>query len=194
MPKVTRRPARAAAAARSIACRNAARSPIAWSDGMTSISGSGSSGACRATRRSAATQAAGAVLRPNGSRISASGATPISRSCSAMMKRCSSFATMTAARRRRSASVGDPARGLLQQAALAGQRQKLLRVERARHRPQPRARTARQNNRMNHAIAPNRTRQGTGIIAAARGNQGSARWIGPLRTRFRGGDGSYRRR
>jgi hypothetical protein len=45
--------------------------------------------------RNAATAAAGAVLRPTGSSNSAAGSTPISRSCSAMIKRCSSLATMT---------------------------------------------------------------------------------------------------
>ena len=44
--------------------------------------------------------------------------------------------------------------GLLQQAALANERQQLLRVERARHRPQPRPRASRQDHRMNHAILP----------------------------------------
>ena len=76
--------------------------------------------------RSAATQAAGAVLRPTGSSISAAGATPISRSCSAMMKRCSSLATISGGGE--AGVVGDPEHGLLQQAALAGQRQQLLRI------------------------------------------------------------------
>src|SRR5204863_8932155 len=53
-------------------------------------------------------------------------------------------------RRREAGIAGDPACGFLQQAAVAGQRQELLRIQRARHRPQPRARTARQNDRMNH--------------------------------------------
>ena len=49
---------------------------------------------------------------------------PISRSCSAMMKRCSSLAMITAAR---TPGIGDPQRGLLEQALVADQRQELLR-------------------------------------------------------------------
>jgi hypothetical protein len=90
IPKVTSRPVRAAAAARSTACWKAAGSAIAWSDGITSIRPSGSLPAMRR----AATAAAGAVLRPTGSSNNAAGAAPISRSCSAMMKRCSSLATI----------------------------------------------------------------------------------------------------
>ncbi len=55
--------------------------------------------------------------------------------------------------RRGESGIGDATRRLLQQAALASQRQKLLRVKRARHRPQPRSRAARQDNRMDHANA-----------------------------------------
>ena len=67
----------------------AARSPTVWSEGMISISGLGSA----SIKAKAAIHAAGAVLRPTGSSKSARGITEISRSCSAMMNRCSSLAT-----------------------------------------------------------------------------------------------------
>ena len=47
--------------------------------------------------------------------------------------------------------VGHPANRLLQQAVPAEEAQQLLRVERARHRPEPCTRTAGQNDRVNHA-------------------------------------------
>ena len=60
MPKVTRRPVPAAAAARATAASNAAVSVIAWSDGITSISASGA----LAASVNAATQQAGYCGRP----------------------------------------------------------------------------------------------------------------------------------
>ena len=89
MPNVTRRPASAAGIAATMAARNAASSPMTWSDGRITSTGSLPSAiAC-----SAATAIAGAVLRPIGSRISAAGLMPICCSCSATKNRCSSFAT-----------------------------------------------------------------------------------------------------
>ena len=120
-------------------------SPIVWSEGITSISGSGSV----SLSARAATQAAGAVLRPTGSSRSARGAT---RDLAQLLGDDEPMLFIgdeegggeTA---RRSATR---ANGLLQQAVLAEERQELLRVERARHRPQPGARTTGQNDRVNH--------------------------------------------
>ena len=59
-------------------------------------------------------------------------------------------------RRREAGAVGHPQRRLLQQRALAQQRQELLGVERPRQRPQPRPGAARQDHRMDpprHALA-----------------------------------------
>ncbi len=61
-------------------------------------------------------------------------------------------------RRREALRIGDPPHRLLQQTLAAEQAQELLRVERTRHRPQPGARTAGQNDRVDHANPSNRRR------------------------------------
>ena len=87
MPKVTSEPCLAAATAVRTAAWKAGTSPIWWSEGSSSITACGSALASI----NAATVAAGAVLRPIGSRTSARGWTAMSRSCSAIRNRCSSL-------------------------------------------------------------------------------------------------------
>ena len=137
MPKLTKAPLRAAVAARSTAARKASASPIVWSDGITSISGSGSV----SLSASAATHAAGAVLRPIGSSSSARGTT---RNLAQLLGDDEAmFFVGDEERRGKPPVIRNPPHGLLQQAVPAEQRQQLLRIERAGHRPQPGARTAR---------------------------------------------------
>ena len=148
MPKVTSAPARAAAAARPIAAANAASSAIMWSEGSSSISASGS---LSASAR-AATQAAGAVLRPTGSSSKArDGAVDLAQ---LLGDDKAMFFVGDQQRRGEAIAIGDAAHGLLQQAVRAEQAQQLLGIKRARHRPQPGARAAGQNDRMNHAVFP----------------------------------------
>lgn len=101
IPNVTSDPWSAATTAARTAAWKAGTSRMTWSDGSTSSSGS----APPAMACSAATAMAGAVLRPTGSSSRAAGATPSWRSCSATMKRCSSFATTMGAPMPGSASM-----------------------------------------------------------------------------------------
>jgi hypothetical protein len=125
-----------------MAARKAGVSDMAWSDGITSSS---ASGVVEATL-SAATQAAGAVLRPIGSSRMHCGATPAWRSCSPAMKRVLIIGDQDGGGE--ALFVGDPQRRLLQQRALGDQRQKLFRVHGARHGPKPRAGAAGQDDGM----------------------------------------------
>ena len=78
------------------------RSPITWSDGMTSISGSGSRLGQRQGRDAGGRRRVAADRLEQDARAAR---LPISRSCSAMMNRCSSLATSSgAAKPRRSAT------------------------------------------------------------------------------------------
>ena len=100
------------------------------------------SAACRA-----AIVIAGAVLRPVGSSstvVAAAFGSASSRSCSSTRKRCSSLPTTQAAPTPISsqASAASRSRSLLEQAAVTLQHQELLRVHRARQRPQPGAAAA----------------------------------------------------
>src|ERR1700730_154236 len=102
MPKLTNAPARAAVAARSMAATKASTSPIVWSEGNSSISGSDSV----SVSASAAMQAAGAVFRPTGSRSSACGPTALVRDQHG---------------RGEALGLDDPMNGLLQQTFVAEQ-------------------------------------------------------------------------
>ena len=84
MPKVTIRPARAAATAGARARCSAGTSRIAAS---AAIIHSTVSGSCSATSIAAAA-IAGAELRPNGSSSTRGAATPARRNCSATTNRC----------------------------------------------------------------------------------------------------------
>ena len=98
MPNSASRPARAAGSAASMARRKASGRRITWSAGMSSMTPSGS----RAATDRAATAAAKAVLRATGSSTSTAPSAPMSRSCSAMMKRCSALAITTRGEKRAS--------------------------------------------------------------------------------------------
>ncbi len=91
MPKVTRSPAVARPAACATASWNAARSLMTWSAGNSSIKGSSPF----AVSSRAATAAAGAVLRPNGSRMTRFGSNPAPASSSVTRSWWATFATIS---------------------------------------------------------------------------------------------------
>ena len=89
--------------------------------------------ASSATSRAAAA-IAGALLRPTGSSTMRASGMPAARSCSAIRKRCSWLQTTIGGAK---AGAGGAQGGLLDQRAVGDQRPELLGEALARHRPEP---------------------------------------------------------
>ncbi len=134
------RPARAPATAwASVAC-SASRRSIAESAAIIQITACGS--VCATSRAAAAT--AGAELRPTGSSTMRASAMPASRNCSATRKRCSWLQTTTGGGE---AGAAAAQRGLHDhRAVVVQQAPELLGEALARHRPQPGAGAAGQDD------------------------------------------------
>ena len=148
MPKVTSAPPRAAAAARDVAAAKAASSAIMWSDGSSSISASGSLSA------SAKRRDAGGGCGVAADRLEQQG--PRRRADLAQLLGDDKAMLFIGDEQRRgkAVAIGDAAQGLLQQAVVAEQTQQLLGIKGARHRPQPGAGAAGQDDRVNHCGTP----------------------------------------
>ena len=106
--------------------------------------------------------AAGAVLRPTGSSTMACGATPASRICSAIRKRCSVLQMISGAAK---AGALGAQHGVLNQAAVPGQGQQLFGKQAAGQRPKPRSGATGQNDGMDQGHGQNARMEMTGYLA-----------------------------